>query len=144
MHIPRTYRAWRHPLIGLGIASVEAFRLGNQSMSTNNTTGVQRDSTRFVALFQKAHSHIAQLRRVDDQIAALFEQRRKSLEDLRAVQAQINQEFDRVLELERIIPADMLSGAESKAHAQPKDTYDVRHDAKPETRVSRLESATMS
>jgi hypothetical protein len=114
-------------------------------MSAQNTNGVSRDSTRFVALFQKAHAHIAQLRRVDDQIAALFEQRRKSLEDLRAVQSQINSEFDRVLELERVIPADMLS--ESKSHAQPKDakdTYDVRQETKPEMRVSRLESATMS
>ena len=111
-------------------------------MSAQNTNGVSRDSTRFVALFQKAHSHIAQLRRVDDQIAALFEQRRKSLEDLRAVQSQINNEFDRVLELERVIPADMLS--ESKSHAQPKDSYDVRQEPKPEMRLSRLESATMS
>jgi uncharacterized UPF0160 family protein len=111
-------------------------------MSTNNNNGVQRDSTRFVALFQKAHAHIAALRRVDEQIAALFEQRRKNLDDLRAVQSQINQEFDRVLELERVIPADMLS--ESKSHAQPKDAYDVRQEPKPETRLSRLESAAMS
>ncbi len=112
-------------------------------MSTNNNNnGVQRDSTRFVALFQKAHSHIAALRRVDDQIAALFEQRRKSLEDLRAVQSQINQEFDRVLELQRIIPADMLSAPEPKSPA--KEAYDVRQEPKPEPRLHRLESAVMS
>jgi len=93
-----------------------------------------RDSTRFVALFHKAHGHIAALRRLDDQIAALFEQRRKSLDDLRTVQAQINNEFDRVLELERVIPADMLSNADVKSPAK---------DAKPppEVRFSRLESA---
>ena len=127
-------------------------------MSTpTNNNGVQRDSTRFVALFQKAHNHIATLRKVDDQIAALFEQRRKSLEDLRAVQSQINQEFDRVLELERIIPADMLSGAESKSlpmrevHKEPpqpreiqKESYDLRQDSKSEMRLTRLESASMS
>jgi len=115
-------------------------------MSTSNNNGVQRDSTRFVALFQKAHAHIAQLRRVDDQIAALFEQRRKSLEDLRAVQTQINQEFDRVLERERIIPADMLSNSNSdqKSQAQPKEGYDIRQESKSEARLSRLESASMS
>jgi len=113
-------------------------------MSTNNNNGVQRDSTRFVALFQKAHAHIAQLRRVDDQIAALFEQRRKSLEDLRAVQSQINQEFDRVLELERVIPADMLSGAQSKPHPREQKDFDVRQEPKPEIRLNRLESASMS
>src|SRR5437016_3832733 len=109
-------------------------------MTMSNTNGASRDSTRFVALFQKAHSHIATLRKVDDQIAALFEQRRKSLEDLRAVQSQINNEFDRVLELERIIPADMLSNMESKA-AAVKEAYDVRQEPKVETRVNRLESA---
>ena len=108
-------------------------------MSLSNTNGSSRDSTRFVALFQKAHSHIASLRKVDDQIAALFEQRRKSLDDLRAVQSLINGEFDRVLELERVIPADMLSGAQSKSN--PKESYDMRQEPKTETRMSRLESA---
>ena len=93
-----------------------------------------RDSTRFVALFQKAHGHIAALRRLDDQIAALFDQRRKSLEELRSVQAQINNEFDRVLELERIIPADMLSNSEAKS---PQKDVKSTH----ELRLSRLETA---
>jgi hypothetical protein len=111
-------------------------------MSTPPTTnGVSRDSTRFVALFQKAHAHIATLRKVDDQIAALFEQRRKSLEELRAVQSQINNEFDRVLELERVIPADMLSSSSLKT--AEKDGYDIRQEPKPqpEHRLSRIESA---
>lgn len=72
----------------------------------------QRDSTRFVAMFQKAHSHLAALQRVDDQIAALYEQRRKAIEDLRAVQAMINSEFARVLEMGRGLPADMLAQGE--------------------------------
>lgn len=101
----------------------------------NNDSPSPRDSTRFVALFQKAHGHIAALRRLDDQIAALFEQRRKSLEDLRAVQASINHEFDRVLELERVIPADMLSNSEAKPPAAG------AREAKPEMRLSRLETA---
>jgi len=101
-------------------------------MSNNGTP--PRDSTRFVALFQKAHGHIAALRRLDDQIAALFEHRRKSLDELRAVQAQINNEFDRVLELERIIPADMLSNSDAKS--QPREVKPA-----PELRMSRLETA---
>lgn len=108
-------------------------------MSTPINNGASRDSTRFVALFQKAHAHIATLRKVDEQIAALFEQRRKSLDDLRAVQSQINNEFDRVLELERVIPADMLSASK----APRKEAYDPRQDGPPsaEPRLARLESA---
>ena len=77
-----------------------------------------RDSTRFVALFQKAHGCFASLQRVDEQIATMFEQRRKVLEDLRAVQSQINGEFDRVLELGRVVPSDILASAEEPAAAK--------------------------
>lgn len=66
-----------------------------------------RESTRFVAMFQKAHSQIAALQRVDEQIAGLMEQRRKATEELRAIQTQINHEFKRVLELNRIQPTDV-------------------------------------
>jgi hypothetical protein len=76
---------------------------------------MSRDSTRFVALFQKAHGSIANVQRLDEQIATLFEQRRKALDDLRAVQAQINGEFDRMLELDRVIPADMLAADRAAA-----------------------------
>jgi chaperonin cofactor prefoldin len=68
-----------------------------------------RESTRFVAMFQKAHSQISALQRVDEQIATLMEQRRKATEELRAIQTQINHEFKRVLELNRIQPADVRS-----------------------------------
>jgi hypothetical protein len=83
---------------------------------------MSRDSTRFVALFQKAHGCIANVQRLDEQIATLFEQRRKALEDLRTVQSQINGEFDRMLELDRVIPADMLAAdrtAGSEANGKP-------------------------
>lgn len=69
--------------------------------------GTPRESTRFVAMFQKAHSHIASLQRVDEQIAVLLEQRRKTAEDLRAIQNQINSEFQRVLEMYRAMPAEV-------------------------------------
>ena len=65
-----------------------------------------RESTRFVAMFQKAHAQIAALQRVDEQIATLMEQRRKATEELRAIQTHINQEFKRVLELNRIEPGN--------------------------------------
>lgn len=68
--------------------------------------GAPRESTRFVAMFQKAHSHIAALQRVDEQIAVLMEQRRKTAEDLRTIQSQINSEFQRVLETYRTMPPE--------------------------------------
>lgn len=71
-----------------------------------------RESTRFVAIFQRAHAHLAALQRIDDQIAALQEQRRKATEELRAVQTLINSEFTRVLEMGRPIPAEALAQGE--------------------------------
>lgn len=68
-----------------------------------------RESTRFVAMFQKAHSQLSALQRMDEQIAALMEQRRKAAEDLRAIQTQINSEFQRVLETYRALPAEARS-----------------------------------
>jgi hypothetical protein len=70
------------------------------------TSGAPRESTRFVAMFQRAHSHIAALQRVDEQIAVLMEQRRKTAEDLRTIQTQINSEFRRVLETYQSMPAE--------------------------------------
>jgi uncharacterized UPF0160 family protein len=67
-----------------------------------------------VSHFQKAHGYIASLQRIDEQIAALFEQRRKAIEDMRAVQALINNEFERVLELDRVVPSDGLSQLEEE------------------------------
>lgn len=75
-------------------------------MAVTNPT---RESTRFVAMFQKAHSQIAALQRVDEQIAGLMEQRRKTTDELRAIQTQINQEFHRVLELNRVSPSEARS-----------------------------------
>lgn len=90
---------------------------------------MSRDSTRFVALFQKAHGSIANVQRLDDQIAALFEQRRKALDEMRAVQAQINSEFDRMLELDRVVPADTILAADGKAKdAKPVESRPVRHE----------------
>jgi hypothetical protein len=95
--------------------------------------GPSRDSARFVTLFQKAHSHVASLQRVDDQIAALFEQRRRSLEDLRAVQAQINAEFERVFELDRVVPANGLTQSEDEETAPEPQPMDIIREAKIST-----------
>ena len=77
-----------------------------------------RESTRFVAIFQRAHAHLAALQRIDDQIAALQEQRRKATDELRAVQALINSEFTRVLDMGRSIPPEALAqGADLLAEA---------------------------
>jgi len=92
-----------------------------------------RDSARFVLLFQKAHGHVASLQRVDDQIAALFEQRRKTLDDLRAVQAQINDEFQRVYELDRVVPADTLANDDEELEAEllPQSIVPIIRESKP-------------
>ena len=111
-------------------------------------SGANRDSTRLVAVFQKAHAHVAVLQKIDDQIAGLFEQRRRAIEDLRAVQSLINGEFDRVLELDRVVPADTLSQAgedEVVKEARPAVREPVMREVRnPATvaRLSPLESVT--
>ena len=57
------------------------------------------------ALFQKAHSKVVALQRVDEQLSGLIDQRRRLQEELRSVQKQINEELDRVLEQEPDLPA---------------------------------------
>jgi hypothetical protein len=56
-----------------------------------------REVTNLVALFQKAHSKVVSLARVDDQIAAMVVQHERLQEEVRAVQNEINQEFERAL-----------------------------------------------
>jgi len=96
-------------------------------MAGKNTS---RDSARFVLLFQKAHGHVAALQRVDDQIAAMFDQRRKTLDDLRVVQAQINDEFQRVYELDRVVPADTLSIEEDEGELVESDPVPLIREPK--------------
>lgn len=61
------------------------------------------------ALFQRAHSRMTSLQRIDEQIASLVEQRRKMEEELRTVQALINEEFDRVARLSAEVPRRILA-----------------------------------
>jgi hypothetical protein len=107
--------------------------------------GTPRESTRFVAMFQKAHGHIAALQRVDEQITLLMDQRRKAADDLRAIQTQINSEFQRVLETYKTIPADLrpqvmedLVFAELKA---PVELRPATREAKPIQRAPALQVA---
>lgn len=88
-----------------------------------------RDSTRFVAMFQKAHSHLAALQRVDDQIAALHEQRRKAIEELRAVQAMINSEFARIMDMGRVIPPETLAQEEDLLADAAKVSIELKPNA---------------
>ncbi len=56
-----------------------------------------RELTNLVALFQRAHSKVTALARMDDQIAAMVVQHERLQEEVRAVQNEINQEFERTL-----------------------------------------------
>ena len=56
-----------------------------------------REASPTLTLFQRAHSRMTTLQRVDEQVAALLEQRRRLQEELRGIQAQINDEFERVM-----------------------------------------------
>ena len=107
--------------------------------------GAPRESTRFVAMFQKAHSHIAALQRVDEQIAVLMEQRRKAAEDLRAIQTQINSEFQRVLEMYRTLPPEARPKAvEDLVFEELNSPVELKvpaREAKPIQRTSALQVA---
>ena len=65
-------------------------------MSQDNT----KDASHTVALFQKAHTKMVALQRVEEQFNSLIVQRRKLQEELRAVQSEINGEFDKLIEPE--------------------------------------------
>jgi hypothetical protein len=67
------------------------------------------DSSPCVALFQKAHQKLVTLQRLDEQLASLLTQRRKLQDDLRDVQEQINDEFERVMQVADQTPARILA-----------------------------------
>ena len=96
-----------------------------------------RDSTRFVALCQKAHGSMSALQRVDDQLAALIEQRRKVVDELRSVQIQINDEFERAVEMDRLIPPEMLASDTASTRISLREARKL-----PDARMSDLETAS--
>jgi hypothetical protein len=63
-------------------------------------------SARFVALFRRAHTHVANLQKVEEQLALLADQRQQTLDELRLAQEQINEEFERLYAAERIIGSE--------------------------------------
>ncbi len=68
-----------------------------------------RENSTTVTLFQRAHSRITTLQRVDEQLVALLDQRSKIQDELRSIQSLINEEFERVMKLAGEAPARMLS-----------------------------------
>lgn len=56
-----------------------------------------REQSPTAQLFQKTHSKMVSLSRVEEQIAALINQRRRIAEELRELQGQINGEFERII-----------------------------------------------
>lgn len=62
-----------------------------------------------VALFQKAHSKLVSIQRIEDQMTHLVEQRRKLQEELRQLREQINGEFDRILQEDLEMPKRTLT-----------------------------------
>ena len=73
-----------------------------------------REASPTLTLFQRAHSRMTTLQRVDEQLAALLEQRRRLQEELRGVQAQINDEFERVMRQPE--PTVKAAGAPHDSH----------------------------
>ena len=76
------------------------------------------------SLFQKAHTKMVTLQRLDEQLTGLLEQRKKLQDELRGVQALINEEFDRVVIEAQEAPARMVAqfNDPAKARRNGKDT----------------------
>ena len=86
----------------------------------NDSTAAGRETSPAVSLFQKAHSRMTSLQRIDEQLTALLEQRRKIQDELSSVQNQINDEFDRVMRQAEETPARILTEiAESSRNGAP-------------------------
>ncbi len=68
-----------------------------------------RETSPAVSLFQKAHSRMTSLQRVDEQLTSLLDQRRKIQDELRTIQSLINEEFERVMRSSGDMPNRVLS-----------------------------------
>ncbi len=75
-----------------------------------------REMSTLVQLFQRAHSKVVALQRMDDQIALLVEQHMRLQEEVRTIQRDINEEFERVIRYNQV-PAKLAEGM--KAPAMP-------------------------
>ena len=79
------------------------------------TTDSNRETSPAVSLFQKAHSRMTSLQRVDEQLTGLLEQRRKIQDELRTIQSLINEEFERVMRSAGDLPNRVLSQSADSA-----------------------------
>ena len=75
----------------------------------NDSAAASRETSPAVSLFQKAHSRMTSLQRIDEQLTALLEQRRKIQDELRTIQSLINEEFERVMRAAGEMPNKVLS-----------------------------------
>ncbi len=74
-----------------------------------NNDAASRETSPAVSLFQKAHSRMTSLQRLDEQLTGLLEQRRKIQDELRTIQSLINEEFERVMRQAGDLPSRVLS-----------------------------------
>lgn len=83
------------PAVANAPAALNAPTLAGAAVTGNSPT---------VALFQKAHAKMITLQRVDEQLQNLLAQRKTLQDELRAIQSQINDEFDRLLNVDEALP----------------------------------------
>lgn len=84
--------------------------------ATAAAAAASREASPAVSLFQKAHSRMTSLQRIDEQLTALLEQRRKIQDELRTIQSLINEEFERVMRAAGEMPNKVLSQIVEAAH----------------------------
>jgi ABC-type Fe3+/spermidine/putrescine transport system ATPase subunit len=100
-------------------------------------------TTPAVPLFQKAHSRMMTLHRVDEQLSALLQQRTTIQQELRSIQQQINHEFERVTMMDEEAPAKILSQiseiAKGNATASGTPTAPETHEEplRPQAKVAK-------
>ncbi len=82
-----------------------------------------REMSPLVQLFQRAHSKVTALQRMDDQIALLVEQHMRLQEEVRTIQRDINEEFERVVRYNQA-PAKLLTEPAEQARVIDADAPD--------------------
>jgi hypothetical protein len=80
--------------------ATDAARMSRRSPITRRPAMSQDSSpsSPTVALFQKAHTKMVALQRIEEQFVNLQAQRRKLQDELRAIQGEINGEFDKLID----------------------------------------------
>jgi hypothetical protein len=103
-------------------------------MATTDSAAPGRETSPAVSLFQKAHSRMTSLQRIDEQLTALLEQRRKIQDELKTIQTLINEEFERVMRAAGEMPNKVLSqiaeaangnGSHGLGHGAPSQRVEI-------------------